>query len=155
MGWISSLEDLLPLTTYPLKSAQYLPSPPAFSQTVGAGGGQRGRWTCYSQTPKEGNIFLVSSEQLGLLFPFPLFIACCKNSLLCESKAEILLQVILPGHCYRNHAPCPRLHPCFTLRAGGLHVSFHTAACPIQQEWCGVHLSISLVQHTHCSRYWV
>ena len=134
---------------YPLKSARYLPSQPAFSQTVGAGGGQTGRWACYSQTPKEGDIFLVSSEQLGLLlFPFPIFIAFCKLSLLCKSKAEILLLDILPRHCYRNHPPCPlpRLqscHPCFALRAGGLHVSLHTADCPIQEELCGVHRRIS------------
>lgn len=137
MGSISSLEDLLPLKMYPLKSAQYLPSPSAFSQTVGAGGGQTGRRTRYSQTPKEGDVFLVSSERLGLLFPFPTFIAFCKISLLCKSKAEILLQDILPIQCCRNHPPCPlpRLqscHPCFTLRAGGLHVSLHTADCPIQ-----------------------
>ena len=149
---------------YPLKSARYLPSQPAFSQTVGAGGGQTGRWACYSQTPKEGDIFLVSSEQLGLPFPFPIFIAFCKIALLCNSKAEILLLDILPRHCYRNHPPCPlpRLqscHPCFALRAGGLHVSFHTADCPIhagglhvsfhtadcpiQEELCGVHRRIS------------
>ena len=133
---------------YPLKSARYLPSQPAFSQTVGAGGGQTGRWACYSQTPKEGDIFLVSSEQLGLLFPFPIFIASCKISLLCKSKAEILLLDILPRHCYRNHPPCPlpRLQsclPCFTLRAGGLHVSLHTADCLVQEELCGVHRRIS------------
>ena len=62
MGWISSLEDLLPLKMYPLKSVQYLPSPSAFSQTVRAGGGQSGSWTCYPLTPKEGDIFLLSSE---------------------------------------------------------------------------------------------
>lgn len=90
----------------------------------------------------------MSSEQLGLPFPFPIFIAFCKIALLCNSKAEILLLDILPRHCYRNHPPCPlpRLqscHPCFALRAGGLHVSFHTADCLTQEELCGVHRRIS------------
>ena len=90
----------------------------------------------------------MSSEQLGLLFPFPIFIAFCKLSLLCKSKAEILLLDILPRHCCRNHPPCPlpRLQsclPCFTLRAGGLHVSLHTADCLVQEELCGVHRRIS------------
>lgn len=89
----------------------------------------------------------MSSEQLGLPFPFPIFIAFSKISLLCKSKAEILLD-ILPRHCCRNHPPCPlpRLQscqPCFALRAGGLHVSLHTADCPIQEELCGVHHRIS------------
>ena len=89
----------------------------------------------------------MSSEQLGLPFPFPIFIAFSKISLLCKSKAEILLD-ILPRHCCRNHPPCPlpclqSCHLCFILRAGGLHVSLHTADCLIQEELCGVHRRIS------------
>jgi len=129
MGSISSLEDLLPLKMYPLKSAQYLPSPSAFSQTVWAGGGQTGRRTRYSQTPKECGA------------PWPCW-GCCGETH-GESNSDVITTdqffvcFVFLIQCCRNHPPCPlpRLqscHPCFTLRAGGLHVSLHTADCPIQ-----------------------